>query len=369
METFESFSTKKSNTEDFIKRSKIKHGNVYDYSMVEYKNNNTKVKIICQMHGVFEQIPRSHISGNGCYKCGKGTSNKSNFEEKSILKHGNKYDYSQVNDENFQNTKKVQVICPTHGPFFIDPKRHLKGVGCSGCSGNRKLTTNEFIGLSKEKYSKYNYNYDKTIYNGYDKYCTITCPKHGDFLVNPSLHLNGVSHCKGCSDRKIWNFEHFLNSAKEIHGDKYKYDINSFKNSTTKTKITCIKHGDFYQSPESHIRQKSGCNICRESKGESAVFKFLTKHNIKFERYKKFDDCKHIHKLVFDFFLPEVNICIEFDGVQHSEPRDHFGGETEFENTKIRDKIKNEYCDEKNIKLIRISKINDIEIKLNFLCQ
>jgi hypothetical protein len=111
------------------------------------------------------------------------------------------------------------------------------------------------------------------------------------------------------------NTEDFIKRSKIKHGDKYKYDINSFKNSTTKTKITCIKHGDFYQSPESHIRQKSGCNICRESKGESAVFKFLTKHNIKFERY-----------------------------------------------TKIRDEIKNEYCDEKNIKLIRIS-------KLNFLCQ
>ena len=71
----------------------------------------------------------------------------------------------------------------------------------------------------------------------------------------------------------------------------------------------------------------------------------------------------------FDFYLPEYNICIEFDGIQHFEPRDAFGGKVEFEKTKLRDKIKDDYCKNNGLSLIRISNIRDIKNKLYFLCK
>lgn len=368
IKNFESFSTKKSNTENFIQKSREVHGaDKYDYSLVEYKNNNTKVIIICKIHGIFEQIPRSHTSGVGCPKCGKGTINKDLFIKKSKEVHGDRYDYTKVNDYNFQNTKNVEIICKSHGSFYMDPKRHINGNGCSKCSGNRKLTTDEFIEMSKSKYSEYGYIYDKTDYNGYYNKVIITCPNHGDFSVVPSLHLNGISHCNSCSKRKKWNFEYFVNTANKIHNNKYKYDIKTYKNSNKKTKITCPKHGDFWQLPESHIRNGNGCSKCVESKGEIAVLSYLNSKKIKFIRYKKFDDCFYIQKLTFDFYLPDYNTCIEFDGIQHFVPRERFGGLEEFEKIQIRDKIKDEWCLNNKVTLVRISRISDIEEKLSFL--
>ncbi len=366
MYTFESFSTKKSNTNEFIKKAKKIHKDFYDYSLVDYKNNNTKVKIICPIHGIFEQIPRSHLFGIGCPKCGKGTINKNIFIQKSIEKHGNKYDYSFVNSDNFSNTKKVKIICPEHGPFLLQPKLHMNGIGCAKCAGNRKLTTDEFIEMSKNKYSSFNFNYDKTKYIGYNTPLTITCPKHGDFEIIPALHLNSSSICNLCKKSKTWNFDYFTNYANNTHGNKYEYFEDDFINSTTKTKIMCKKHGIFYQRPDSHVRG-AGCPICCEYRGERIIANFLSKNNIRHERWKKFNDCRLQLQLPFDFYLPDHNICIEFDGIQHFEPRAKFGGIEEFKKVKLRDAKKTEYCDKNNIILIRISKILDIEEKLKFL--
>ena len=363
----EKITTRKSNTGEFIKKSENIHGDKYDYSLVEYKNNNTKVKIICKIHGEFEQIPRSHTSGIGCSKCSLGTITSEIFIKKSIKKHGDRYDYSEVNESEFQNTKPVKIICTEHGPFFLTPRRHLNGVGCSKCSGNRKLTTEEFILKSKDKYSKYDYNYDKTIYNGYFNDVTITCKKHGDFVVNATSHLNSASHCNYCANIKKWDFEYFIYVANKIHNYRYEYDKSTYTNSVVKTKITCKKHGDFWQLPDSHVRMRNGCPSCRESKGELATSDFLTENNIEYVRHKKFDDCRHIHALIYDFYLPEHNLMIEYDGIQHFEPRERFGGQVEFEKIQIRDGIKNKYCENNNIQLIRISSIKGIPEKLNFL--
>ena len=266
MKRFENFTTKRSNTDEFIEKSKQIHGDKFDYSKVSYKNNNTKVKIICPKHGEFEQIPRSHTSGIGCPMCGKGTLSKDEFIEKSKQIHGDKYDYYNV-PYKIENVKKVDILCKKHGIFKITPQIHLRGTGCSKCSRNRKLTTEEFIELSKNKYSRYNFNYDKTIYDGYNKNCIITCPLHGDFVVIPSLHLNGNSHCKKCADIIIWDFDYFVNSGNKKHNNKYLYDKDSFVNSVIKTKIVCPKHGEFYQRPDSHVRAGYGCLMCRESRG------------------------------------------------------------------------------------------------------
>lgn len=80
----------KHNDKSFIKKSENIHNNYYGYSLVEYINNNTKVKIICPEHGIFEQLPRSHLSGRGCKKCSyKGTYSKElfikNFKHKKCI--------------------------------------------------------------------------------------------------------------------------------------------------------------------------------------------------------------------------------------------------------------------------------------------
>jgi len=124
---------KRLTTEEFINRSKIIHNNKYDYSLVKYKNNKTKVKIICPIHGIFEQVPNSHLNNNGCSKCYSDglKTNIDDFIESANQKHNNKYNYDKVCYIN-TNTKVI-ITCPVHGDFEQNPADHLKGNGCPRC--------------------------------------------------------------------------------------------------------------------------------------------------------------------------------------------------------------------------------------------
>jgi hypothetical protein len=151
-----------------------------------------------------------------------------------------------------------------------------------------------------------------------------------------------------------------------VHENKYNYNSCNYINSKTKIIITCPKHGEFIQTPSSHLSGK-GCPFCKESKGEKKIRLFLKKYKIKFTSQKTFKNCKNIRMLPFDFYIPQYNMCIEFNGEQHYRPVKYFGGEENYEKTKNNDKIKNKYCIDNNIILIIINNINEIDIKLNYL--
>jgi len=120
------------NTDLFKIKAKKIHGNKYDYSLVKYKLSNKKIKIVCSIHGIFEQTPNSHLRGKGCPKCTGKTTDKFIKEAKHI--HGNKYDYSKVNYTGSQN--KVKIVCKKHGIFEQTPKNHLSGSNCPKCKGS-----------------------------------------------------------------------------------------------------------------------------------------------------------------------------------------------------------------------------------------
>ena len=146
-------------TDTFITKAKNVHGDKYDYTLVNYINAQTKIKIICPEHGVFEQTPNNHLSGKkGCPRCG-GTMrlNTNIFIEKSKNIHDDKYDYSLVNYINCET--KIKIICPEHGTFEQIPIDHLYNKsGCPYCGGTMKSNTNKFIEKSnkiKEYYKQY----------------------------------------------------------------------------------------------------------------------------------------------------------------------------------------------------------------------
>src|SRR5690349_7370898 len=133
-------------TKQFIAKAKAIHGDRYDYSRVIYYNSHTKVRIICSIHGVFEQRPRDHIyDSNGCPKCsGNVKSSIEEFIEKANIVHNNKYDYSLV--EYVSNKTKVKINCNIHGTFEQCPVDHIiRANGCSKCSGKYRKSTNDFI--------------------------------------------------------------------------------------------------------------------------------------------------------------------------------------------------------------------------------
>ena len=90
-------------------------------------------------------------------------------------------------------------------------------------------------------------------------------------------------------------------------------------------------------------------------------------NNIKYERQKKFTECKNIRKLSFDFYLPNYNIIIEYDGIQHFEIIDYWLGSDGLKDRIFRDNIKTDYCLNNNIKLLRIKYNDNILEKLQTL--
>jgi hypothetical protein len=120
----------------FVERASEIHKGKYDYSLVEYRRSNMKIKIICPTHGIFEQSPSSHLNGHGCPKCGGHYCNQEIFIEKANKRHKGKYDYSLTIYR--RGNEKIKIICPIHGAFEQLPGNHLRGSGCPVC-GIEKL--------------------------------------------------------------------------------------------------------------------------------------------------------------------------------------------------------------------------------------
>ncbi len=187
---------KKLLTENFIIRAREIHGNRYDYKLVDYINNYTKVKIICKEHGLFEQVPSSHIIKKcGCNICGgSNLLTKSIFIERANKIHENFYDYSLVEYKN--NNTKIKIICPIHGEFLQKPSEHLLKSGCSKCKNVKKLTLDEFIIKAKLKHDdKYDYSLVEYINNRTK--VKIICKEHGVFEQRPNAHIH-YKNKQGC---------------------------------------------------------------------------------------------------------------------------------------------------------------------------
>lgn len=344
---------KKLNNYEFIKKSNYIHDNKYEYSLVNYINNKTKVDILCPIHGIFKQQPDAHLRGQGCLKCKKVTTYE-DFVDKSNIIHNNLYQYPKFIWSS--NKDKIDIICEKHGKFEQIINDHLNGSGCKICNKNM-LTPEKFF----NKVDIIKYNYDNFIFNNNSK-VIIMCQIHGEFEQNINDHYNG-SGCPKCTNKYITTNK-FVEKAKIIHGNIYDYSLVEYKDTITKITIVCSKHGNFKQSPRHHLNG-SGCPICKSSKGEKDIKIYLENNNIEYIHQYIFKDCKDKRFLPFDFYLPKYNICIEYDGILHFKAYNHFGGTIKLKITQKHDNIKNEYCQNNNIKLVRIKYNQNIVLILD----
>jgi protein-arginine kinase activator protein McsA len=290
---------------NFIKKSSIIHNNKYDYSQVNYKNAHTKVIIICPIHGNFEQTPDSHVRNHGCPSCNGGIKQSNEiFVKKANFIHGNKYNYSLANYTN--NVTKIKIVCSIHGEFEQTPREHMQGNGCQRC---------------------------------------------GNILRAKSKTSHTIK---------------FIEKANKTHNAKYDYSLTNYIDSKSKVIIICPIHGNFEQIPNTHLNG-AGCPNCKQSFGEKMIRKFLQDYHINFIPQKRFSDCLDKRSLPFDFYLPDYNTCIEYDGIQHYNAIEKFGGQKGLLDRQRKDKIKTKYCIDNNIKLLRISYFDDIENTINKL--
>lgn len=289
--------------EEFIKSANIIHNNKYDYSLISYTNISEKIDIVCQKHGVFSQRPSSHLDGSGCRQCFHLSRQMDikEFIEKANKVHSDKYDYSLVEYKNSRT--KINIICPKHGLFTQKVNSHLNGKGCLKCG----------------------------------------------YIEN--------------SEKRRKSVEEFISESKNIHGNEYNYEHVNYINNSVKVKILCNKHGIFNQSPSKHVRGQ-GCPKCNQSKGERVISKLLDELFIDYDREHRFKKCYYKKALPFDFYLPKYNMCIEYNGRQHYEEIEFFGGSERLKYQRRLDDIKREFCEGSGINLIIISHKDKIKEKL-----
>lgn len=282
--------------------------------------------------------------------------------------HHNKYDYSKVDYIN--SSTKVCIICPEHGEFWQTPNKHLMGRGCPICAGNLVKTTEKCIEDFKKIHGD-KYDYSKVKYvNNCTKVCII-CREHGEFWQTPSAHLLGCK-CPKCaikeaggklSKKLTMGKEEFIIKANKVQDNFFSYAKAEYINCHTNIIITCPIHGDFIQTPHSHL-QGNGCPMCRRSKLEKEIASFLNSNGIIFEQQKKFE---WLGRQSLDFYLPDYNAAIECQGEQHFAPIKHFGGKDKFEYTVLLDKRKHKLCEENGIKLLYYSSGNICENNDNII--
>lgn len=318
---------KKLTQEQAILRAIDVWGDTYDLSLFKYVNSRSIAKVICRIHGEFEIKVNNFLNGHGCPKCGHNSINvkkhilqmaktTDDFIAEASIVHQNKYDYSKTQYKNSHT--KVCIICHN-----IDEK---------------------------------------------------TGAEHGEFWQEPSNHLNG-NGCPRCNSqnislRRATPYDNFVFKANSVHCNKYLYPTNEYKTgSNVKIGIICPKHGLFYQRASAHIAGQ-GCPQCTESKGEKRIADWLEINNINYiYQYKINLPAILFSKNIIwvDFYLPNHNIIIEYNGEQHYRRCNHWHRtEDEFRDQLCRDKRLREYCKTNKIRLIEIpyTEIDKIEVYL-----
>lgn len=348
-------------TEIVVARFKEINGDKYDYSEFEYINAKTKGKIICPKHGEFWQSSNVHLKGVQCPKCAKENIKRECFRltkevffRKSEEHHGNKYEYDLTNFENSNSI--IRIKCPIHGWFEQHVIRHMHGQGCPQCGHDAKrekmtIPQDEII----ERFRKLHgdkYDYSKFKYKNCWTKSIIICPVHGEFEQSSNMHLigHGCPKCAGRGKSK----EDFVKEAIAVHGEKYDYSLVNYTTAETKVEIKCNKCGTtFWQKPWVHLRNH-GCPHCNFSKGEMFLENVFKKNNIEFIPQKKFE---WLGKQSLDFYLPQYNIGIEYQGKQHFG-QGGWGDNFNFAEAFERDLNKIKLCEEHNVKLLHFTNIN-----------
>lgn len=286
------------------------------------------------------------------------------FIEKGISIHKNKYNYSK--SVYFNRDTSLIIICNKHGEFIQKPRVHIQDrCGCPKCDPTSVLGNEVFIEKSILRHLD-RYDYSLVEYTKNNEKVKIICKEHGEFIQQAAAHLKGQG-CPSCyTGNKKSNTKEFIEKSVVLHNELYDYSLVEYKTKKEKVKIICLDHGVFEQKVSVHL-SGHGCPICRNSKLERYLRDNLIRLGITFEQNKRYDDCRNYLPLPFDFYLSDMNILIECDGIQHRVPIKHFGGEERYEYQKLNDSIKNNYCFEKSIRLIRVSNFNEIDRLSNLI--
>lgn len=193
-------------------------------------------------------------------------------------------------------------------------------------------------------------------FNKCNEYVELTHIECGYRYSVQVVSFNKGRRCPKCAK----NLKLTTDDFKDIINKKGFELLGVYKNMHSKVLIKHIECGnEWMATPSKIVHLNRGCPECKLSHGEEFIRKYLKNNNIEYEKEKRFDDCRNVLPLPFDFYLPKHNTVIEYHGRQHYKNIEFFGGEQGFNQRKINDKTKRDYCIEKGIKYV------ELDYKLN----
>lgn len=252
---------------------------------------------------------------------------------------------------------RIKVWCknPNHEPYEVVFNNFKRGTRCKKCYNDDRLVWTE--DKIKKVIEDKGYKLLKVKEGkGVKTIVTIQC-SNGHIYDSTIFNISQGYQCRSC-----YMDNHMACTKEDIYDTIEKYDdklikMEEFRGLETKLILYCDKCNKNYEKVYEKYLNGGKCPYCSETRGERKIRKFLENNNIKFIAQYRIDDCRYKYPLPFDFCI-EINgekMLLEFDGLEHFQPIDYFGGEEKFNIRKRNDSIKNEYCKNNNIKLIRIS--------------
>lgn len=343
----------------------------------KYIDRKTPILHHCNIHNIdYKCAPKDALNDYGCPQC-----SLEHFQESTRLSHEEYLSLLSIKNPNiiplekYVNAKtKISHYCQIHKyKWDTSPTTVLSGGGCPKCRSEK--ISNKLV-LSKEEYLQKLKGTNKYILP-VDEYMNMKTPIMHKCLVHnlawmtsPASVIQGCG-CPNCRSEKISNAS--LKTNEKYLTELLERNINvvpleKYIDGKTPILHKCLKDNYIWKIAPSYMLHNIGCPKCRYSKGEKIIADWLDDNNIEYKIQYRFDDCRDKRSLPFDFYLPDYNKIIEYDGLQHFKPVEYFGGEKDFKTTKNHDNIKNDYCKAHDIPLLRISYKQNIEEELdNFL--
>lgn len=327
----------------------------------DYVNSSTPIKHQCKIDGIiFDISPNNALHGKGCPVCSK---NPHKYTPDLYDERLSRINPSLIRVGEFVNLDTyTEFKCSECGHVWsASPKRAIKGESvCPECFKKSLCLTEDEVKQQLannvphiELVGEYSKKKDKTLFY---------CHKHDRTWLST---LDVVVKSCGCPDCKkeaisaagTMSHDEYVERLKIIHPDIEVVD--QYQGGNIPLRHKCKKDGHIWKNKPVYILHGSGCPVCSETRGERKIRQWLEKHNIKFESEKRFDDCRDQHCLPFDFYIPDINTCLEYDGEHHFRAvdfsnRNHQRAVYQFKMIKKHDQMKNDYCEENGIRLIRI---------------
>ena len=362
---------KKKTHDEYVNELLIKNSNVEVVD--KYIDANTPIYHKCIIHDtIWKMSPSNALKGQGCQLCRvERIKNKTRkTHDDYVVEVAIKNPDVEVLGQYVNSTTKILHKCKLCGrEWLVVPYDILSGKGCRDCGIKRTSNANR---KTHEQYMQDLYVINKNIvvvenYINTDTPILHRCKICGyEWSIKPNHTLSGHG-CPICASKR--NADLKRKSHEEYVQELFSINPNIEPLETYISNPTAIMHrcktcGYEWKIDPNHTLRGQGCPECNESHGEKEIAQWLQSNNILYIPQYKFNNCRNKHPLPFDFYLPQHNMCIEYDGKQHFEPIEWFGGVENFRNQQQIDEIKNDYCKNNHIDLLRITYKNNVKEEL-----